>query len=51
MRLLNKLVVYLKVGGSSGSPSDTASTMMQKFWDSTLTLEPPDIDEDGQRYD
>lgn len=33
------------VGGTSGSGSDTASTMMQKFWDSTLTLEPQEIDE------
>lgn len=35
------------VGGSSCAASDTASTMMQKFWDSTLTLEPQEIDEDG----
>jgi len=36
------------VGGASGAVSDTASTMMQKFWDSTLTLEPQEIDEDSR---
>lgn len=36
------------VGSTSGSGSDTASTMMQKFWDSTLTLEPQEIDQDSR---
>ncbi|KAL4632731.1 CBS domain-containing protein CBSCBSPB3-like isoform X1 [Castanea sativa] len=30
------------VDGSSGTVNDVASTMMQKFWDSALALEPPD---------
>jgi hypothetical protein len=36
----------LKVG-SSGGGADMASTMMQKFWDSALTLEPPEDDDDS----
>lgn len=27
-----------------------ASTMLQKFWDSALALEPPDDDDDSRRY-
>jgi hypothetical protein len=38
----------LKVG-SSGGGADMASTMMQKFWDSALTLEPPEDDDDSHR--
>lgn len=38
-----------KVDSGSGSVSDVASTMMQKFWDSALALEPPD-DLDTNRY-
>ncbi|KAK1258477.1 CBS domain-containing protein CBSCBSPB3 [Acorus gramineus] len=30
------------VDGGSGTVNDMASTMMQKFWDSALALEPPD---------
>ncbi|CAK9212963.1 unnamed protein product [Sphagnum troendelagicum] len=33
--------------GSSGGGADMASTMMQKFWDSALTLEPPEDDDDS----
>eukprot|EP00249_Psilotum_nudum_P017780 c26485_g1_i1 orf=429-2114(+) len=32
--------------GSTGGGSDTASTMLQKFWDSALALEPPEDDDD-----
>jgi CBS domain-containing protein len=35
--------------GSSGGGADMASTMMQKFWDSALTLEPPEDDDDSHR--
>jgi hypothetical protein len=37
-----------KVESSSGAVNDAASTMMQKFWDSALALEPAD-DYDTQR--
>ncbi|XP_030935882.1 CBS domain-containing protein CBSCBSPB3-like [Quercus lobata] len=30
------------VDGSSGAVNDVAGTLMQKFWDSALALEPPD---------
>ncbi|XP_058088159.1 CBS domain-containing protein CBSCBSPB3 [Magnolia sinica] len=32
--------------GGSGAANDVASTMMQKFWDSALALEPPDDEYD-----
>ncbi|OVA11466.1 Phox/Bem1p [Macleaya cordata] len=38
------------VEGSSGAVNDMANTMMQKFWDSALALEPPDDEYDTQRY-
>lgn len=38
-----------KVESSSGAVNEMANTMMQKFWDSALALEPPD-DYDTQRY-
>jgi hypothetical protein len=44
---LANLKLY-KVESSSGAVNDAASTMMQKFWDSALALEPPD-DYDTQR--
>ncbi|XP_010243860.1 PREDICTED: CBS domain-containing protein CBSCBSPB3-like [Nelumbo nucifera] len=34
------------VDGGSGAVNDMASTMMQKFWDSALALEPPDDEYD-----
>lgn len=34
--------VFLKVENSSGAVNEMANTMMQKFWDSALNLEPPD---------
>ncbi|OMP01156.1 Phox/Bem1p [Corchorus olitorius] len=37
------------VENSSGAVNEMANTMMQKFWDSTLNLEPAD-DYDTQRY-
>ena len=37
-----------KVESSSGAVNDVANTMMQKFWDSALALEPAD-DYDTQR--
>lgn len=40
---------FLKVENSSGAVNEMANTMMQKFWDSALALEPPD-DYDTQRY-
>nr|DAD32367.1 TPA_asm: hypothetical protein HUJ06_011218 [Nelumbo nucifera] len=36
------------VEGSYGAVNDMASTMMQKFWDSGLTLEPPEDEYDTQ---
>ncbi|KAG0499708.1 hypothetical protein HPP92_004399 [Vanilla planifolia] len=36
------------VDGSSGAVNDMANTMMQKFWDSTLALEPADDEFDSQ---
>ncbi|KAJ4966253.1 hypothetical protein NE237_018102 [Protea cynaroides] len=36
------------VEGSSGTVNDMATTMMQKFWDSALSLEPPDDECDTQ---
>ncbi|KAK6259201.1 hypothetical protein SCA6_013675 [Theobroma cacao] len=33
---------FLKVENSSGAVNEMANTMMQKFWDSALALEPPD---------
>uniref|UniRef100_A0A453HLU7 CBS domain-containing protein n=1 Tax=Aegilops tauschii subsp. strangulata TaxID=200361 RepID=A0A453HLU7_AEGTS len=34
--------------GGSGAANDVANTMMQKFWDSALALEPPDEEFDSQ---
>ncbi|KAI3984079.1 hypothetical protein MKX01_035206 [Papaver californicum] len=36
------------VEGSSGAVNDMATTMMQKFWDSALALDPPEDDYDTQ---
>ncbi|XP_077248806.1 CBS / octicosapeptide/Phox/Bemp1 (PB1) domains-containing protein [Tasmannia lanceolata] len=36
------------VEGGSGAVNDVASTMMQKFWDSALALDPPDDEYDTQ---
>ncbi|GAB2268520.1 hypothetical protein Dimus_003477 [Dionaea muscipula] len=37
-----KLLHYVPVENSSGAMNGMENTMMQKFWDSALTLEPPD---------
>lgn len=42
------VIYFFKVESGSGTVNDMASTMMQKFWDSALALEPPD-DCDTQR--
>jgi len=39
----------MKVGGSGGGGADTATNMLQKFWDSALALEPADEDDDSHR--
>ncbi|KAL4183508.1 hypothetical protein AMTRI_Chr11g98590 [Amborella trichopoda] len=36
------------VEGGTGAVNDVANTMMQKFWDSALALEPPEDDYDTQ---
>ncbi|RWW56531.1 hypothetical protein BHE74_00036745 [Ensete ventricosum] len=36
-------------GSSSGAGNETASAMMQKFWDSALSLGPLDDDDDSRR--
>lgn len=41
--------MLFKVEGGSGNVNDMASTMMQKFWDSALALEPPDDECDTHR--
>lgn len=38
-----------QVENGSGAVNDATNTVMQKFWDSALNLEPPD-DYDTQRY-
>lgn len=43
------LSLILQVENSSGAVNDATNTVMQKFWDSALNLEPPD-DYDTQRY-
>jgi len=35
------------VGGSAGAGGDMATTMLQKFWDSAMALEPPEEDDDS----
>ncbi|RZC92629.1 hypothetical protein C5167_007552 [Papaver somniferum] len=44
-----KPVLNFKVEGSSGAVNDMESTMVQKFWDSALALDPPEDDYDTQR--
>ncbi|RZC60798.1 hypothetical protein C5167_022564 [Papaver somniferum] len=44
-----KPVLNFKVEGSSGAVNDMESTMVQKFWDSSLALDPPEDDYDTQR--
>ena len=39
----------LKVEGGAGVVNDVANTMMQKFWDSALALEPSYEEFDTQR--
>ena len=39
----------LKFEGGLGTANDEANTMMQKFWNSALALEPPDEDFDSHR--
>lgn len=41
---------FLKVEGGAEAVNDMASTMMQKFWDSALALEPADEEFDTHRY-
>lgn len=41
-------MLCLKAEGGSGAANDVANTMMQKFWDSALALE-PDEEFDSQR--
>ncbi|KAI3858069.1 hypothetical protein MKW98_029543 [Papaver atlanticum] len=43
-----KPVLNFKVEGSSGAVNDMATTMVQKFWDSALALDPPEDDYDTQ---
>eukprot|EP00262_Sarcandra_glabra_P016886 TRINITY_DN562_c0_g1_i1.p1 TRINITY_DN562_c0_g1~~TRINITY_DN562_c0_g1_i1.p1 ORF type:complete len:434 (+),score=76.79 TRINITY_DN562_c0_g1_i1:430-1731(+) len=38
------------VEGGSGTVNDVANTMIEKFWDSALALEPPDDEYDTHRY-
>lgn len=46
----SKLIfIFLQVENSSDTVNDAANTVMQKFWDSALNVEPPD-DYDTQRY-
>lgn len=40
---------FLKVEGGAGVVNDVANTMMQKFWDSALALEPSYEEFDTQR--
>jgi hypothetical protein len=39
----------LKVEGGPGAANDVANTIMQRFWDSALALEPPDEEFDSHR--
>ncbi|KAF3782246.1 CBS domain-containing protein [Nymphaea thermarum] len=39
-----------QVEGSAGAVNDVANTMMQKFWDSALALEPPEDGFETQRH-
>ena len=40
---------FLKVEGGPGAANDVANTIMQRFWDSALALEPPDEEFDSHR--
>jgi hypothetical protein len=40
---------FSQVGGSAGAGGDMATTMLQKFWDSAMALEPPEEDDDSHR--
>lgn len=39
----------VKVEGGPETTNDVANTIMQKFWDSALALEPPDEEFDSRR--
>lgn len=49
MSYLLVFYMFFKVEGGSDTVNDMASTMMQKFWDSALALEPPDDECDIHR--
>jgi hypothetical protein len=42
-------VFCVKVEGGPGAANDVANTIMQRFWDSALALEPPDEEFDSHR--
>lgn len=41
--------IFVKVDGGSGAANDMANTIMQKFWDSALALDPADEEFDTNR--
>jgi hypothetical protein len=43
------LILYFQVEGRNGTANDVANSVMQRFWDSALALEPPDEEFDSQR--
>jgi len=47
--LVHGMFFCLKFEGGPGTANDVANTMMQKFWNSALALEPPDEDFDSHR--
>lgn len=47
--MLSNICCFPKVESGSGAVNEVANTVMQKFWDSALNLEPPD-DFDTLRY-
>lgn len=40
---------FFQVGGAAGGGQDMATTMLQKFWDSALALEPAEDESDSRR--
>jgi hypothetical protein len=39
----------MQVGNSAGSGSEATSAMMQRFWDSAMSIGPLDDDDDSRR--
>lgn len=50
-RKINSCALHYQVGSAAAANNETANTMMQKFWDSTMALGPNDDDDEARRLD